>query len=376
MSERPPLPARDTLLARAVDLTIRIGLLVALVLWCYEIIRPFIGPIAWGTIIAVALHPLHERVRIALGGSNALAATLVTLLVLVLMITPATMLSDTAIAGATRLAEDLRRGTLSIPLPPDSVAGWPFIGERLAAFWTLAATNLEAALAQIAPRLAGVSGWLLARAAGAGVSILQFIASIIIAGFMLAHAPGGERMTALVATRFGGERGLSLAHLAVATVRSVALGVLGVAFLQSVLAGLGMLLAGVPGAGLWALLVLLVAVVQLPPLLVLGPVIGYVFWADSTTVAVVFAIWSVAVSMSDAVLKPLLLGRGLNIPMPVILLGAIGGLVNSGIIGVFIGAVVLAVGYTLFIAWLGEGEAAPLPAPAADAGRADTSGQD
>ena len=376
MSDAPQSPLPDTMLARAIDLTVRIGLLIILALWCFEIVKPFIGPIAWGVIIAVALYPVHERMRVALGGSGVTASTLLTLLVLLLMIVPSVMLSGTAIEGVTRLAENLRDGSLTIPLPPESVAGWPLIGERLSVFWTLAANNLEAALAEVAPRLTGLSGWLLARAAGVGMALLQFVVSIIIAGVMLANAPGGARMTNLIASRFGGKRGLALAGLAVATVRSVAQGVLGVAFIQSVLAGLGMMLAGVPAAGLWALLVLLLAIVQLPALLILGPVIGYVFWAESsTTVAVVFAIWSVAVSMSDTVLKPLLLGRGLSIPMLVILIGAIGGMLSSGIIGLFVGSVVLAVGYTLFIAWLGDGEPEPgqaAPAEADGDGRSGT----
>jgi len=140
--------------------------------------------------------------------------------------------------------------------------------------------------------------------------------------------------------------------LASATIRSVAQGVLGVALIQSILAGIGLLLIGVPYAGVWAGLVLLLAIVQLPPILILGPIVVYVFSVAETVPAVVFMIWSMLVSSSDAFLKPLFLGRGMDIPMLVILLGAIGGMILSGIIGLFVGAVVLAVGYTLFTVWL------------------------
>jgi predicted PurR-regulated permease PerM len=159
-----------------------------------------------------------------------------------------------------------------------------------------------------------------------------------------------------LASRLTGERGEEFAMLATKTVRSVAQGVLGVALIQCLLAGVGLLAAGVPGAGLWALLVLLLAIVQLPPILILAPIIVYVFSVSSTTVAVIFMIWSIAVSMSDAFLKPLLLGRGVQVPMLIILVGAIGGMIHSGIIGLFVGAVVLALGYELFKAWLQEGQ--------------------
>jgi len=146
-------------------------------------------------------------------------------------------------------------------------------------------------------------------------------------------------------------------ELASATIRSVAVGVLGIAFIQAMAGGAGMVIVGVPGAGLWALFILVLAIAQLPPLLVLLPAIIYVFSTnDSTTVALIFTVWSVLVSFSDALLKPLLLGRGVKAPMLVILLGAIGGLIHSGFIGLFLGAVLLALGYQLFTAWLKIGE--------------------
>jgi predicted PurR-regulated permease PerM len=231
----------------------------------------------------------------------------------------------------------------------------------LSAFWSGASENLGATLTSIAPHLKEAGGWLLSTAAGAGVGVLQFVVSIIIAGVILANATGfGEFLKAL-ATRVTGERGEEFAMLASKTVRSVAQGVLGVALIQSLLAGVGLLAADVPGAGLWALLVLLLAIVQLPPLLILAPIIVYVFSASSTTVAIIFMIWSIFVSMSDAFLKPLLLGRGVEVPMLIILIGAIGGMIYSGIIGLFVGAVVLALGYELFKAWLKEGQPSTEP---------------
>ena len=173
---------------------------------------------------------------------------------------------------------------------------------------------------------------------------------------ILANAVGFGAFLKALARRLMGNRGEEFTMLASKTVRSVAQGVLGVALIQSLLAGVGLLAAGVPGAGLWALIVLLLAIVQLPPILILAPIILYVFSVSSTTVAVIFMIWSILVSMSDAFLKPLLLGRGVEVPMLIILIGAIGGMIHSGIIGLFVGAVVLALGYELFRAWLEEGK--------------------
>jgi predicted PurR-regulated permease PerM len=339
---------------RAVEAAIRIGLVFLLAAWCFLIVEPFIIPIIWGMIIAIASYPLYAWMQDKLGGRGKLAATIFTLLALALLITPTVMLVETVAETTQHLSKDVQDGTLTIPPPPASVREWPLIGEELSAFWSGASKNLGATLTSIAPHLKEAAGVLLSTAAGAGVGILQFVISIIIAGVILANTAGLAGFLTVLATRLTGERGEELTTLASKTVRSVAQGVLGVALIQSLLAGVGLLAADVPGAGLWALLVLLLAIVQLPPILILAPIIVYVFSASSTTVAVIFMIWSIVVSMSDAFLKPLLLGRGVEVPVLVILIGAIGGMIYSGIIGLFVGAVVLALGYELFKAWLQE----------------------
>ena len=195
-------------------------------------------------------------------------------------------------------------------------------------------------------------GWVVAQAAGAGAAALLFFLAIIIAGLLMTKADEAVSAVTAFATRLAGDEGATMVKTAGATIRSVVQGVLGVAVIQSLLAGIGMLVAGVPGAGLWAGLILILAVIQLPPILVMGPVIFYVFTSASTVTAVLFLIFGVFVSVSDAFLKPLLLGRGVEVPMPVILIGALGGMMLSGIVGLFIGAVVLALGYQLTLAWV------------------------
>ena len=341
-------------LSRAVEITIRIGILAALVFWSFKIFEPFLRPVIWGILIALATYPIFCWLRAKLGERNGLAATVFTLLALALLITPTVMLSTSLIDSAQTLSHSLEEGTLKVPPPPESVATWPVIGKPLNKIWSLASVNLEAALKQLEPQLKALGSWLLSVATGAGMGVLQFILSIIIAGVLLAKASGGQQAAHAIFTRLGGERGAELADLAGATVRSVARGVLGVAFIQALLAGVGLIAAGVPAAGLWFVLVLLLAVVQLPTILILGPIIIYVFSVSSTMTAVIFMIWSIFVGVSDSFLKPLFLGRGVEVPMLVILIGAIGGMMLSGIIGLFVGPIILAISYTLFIAWLNE----------------------
>jgi predicted PurR-regulated permease PerM len=341
-------------IARALEATINIGLVVLLLYWCFRIGQPFLQIILWGIIIAVAVQPGYERLKSALGGRDRLTATLITLLALIILLVPSYLLSQSLIDTAKEYSAHLDAGTLTVPPPSESVRNWPLIGEPFYNFWSLAANNLGAALSKMIPQLKKFGIPMLSAAAGAGVGILKFVVSIIIAGVLLANAAGGGQAAQAIAVRLAGERGTRVVKLAGATVRSVALGILGVALIQTFLASLGFLIVGVPGAGLWALLVLILAVVQLPTILILGPIIVYVFSTSSTVTAVMFAIWSILVGISDAFLKPLLMGRGVDVPMLVIFIGAIGGFILSGIIGLFVGAIIFALGYKLFLAWLNE----------------------
>jgi predicted PurR-regulated permease PerM len=355
-------PSHDKVfLSRALEATIRIGLILLLAAWCFQIVQPFIIPVVWGIIIATATYPAYRWLEGALGGRRGIAATLFTLLMMVILITPTLKLAETLVNGSSLLSGYLEGESLRIPPPPESIANWPIIGEPLAGFWSLASENLGAALQQIAPQLKAFGGWLLKAAAGAGLGILMFVVAIIIAGALLAHAQGGHRAAYAIATRLAGDRGADFADLAEATVRSVAQGILGVALIQSLLAGIGFLAVGLPGAGLWALLCLLLAVVQIGIGLVVVPIVIYVFYTADTLTAVLFLIWCTPLTVLDNILKPLLLGRGVNVPMVVIFVGAIGGFLTSGIIGLFVGSVILALGYTLFVAWLAEDPQLGLP---------------
>jgi len=331
---------------------VRLGILFLLLYWCFLIIAPFVHLVVWGAILAVAVYPLHQKLAAKTGGRNKLSAVLLVLVGLAILITPVVMLSGSVIDGAQSWAEAAERGSFQVPPPNESVQDWPIIGEDLYSAWHLASENLTAAAERYAAQLEGLRNAVVSAAAGAGSGMVQMLLSIIIAGIFLVSAEASAAGTRAVVNRLAGPRGPKLIALSEATVRSVAQGVLGVAIIQTLLSTIGLVVAGVPAAALWAFLVLLLAIVQLPPILILAPIIVYVYSVADPVMATVFAVWSVLASSSDVVLKPLLLGRGLDVPMLVILLGAIGGMILSGIVGLFVGAVVLVLGYELIEFWI------------------------
>jgi predicted PurR-regulated permease PerM len=337
---------------RAVESAIRVGVLLLLAIWSFRIVEPFVVPTLWGAIIATAIYPLYVTLTAKLGGRPKLAATVFTLLALALLVAPAWKFFGSTIDGVRSASAALDEGTVQVPPPPEGIGDWPLVGERLEAAWAQASQDLEDTMTRYAPQLRALGAWLLSSAAGLAMTVVQFVISILIAGVLLANASSGAAAVRAVATRLAGARGGEFTLLAEKTTRSVAQGVLGVAVIQALLGAAGMIVVGVPGATIWALLILILAVIQLPPLVILGPVMIYVFSTAGTVTAVLFMIWGIFVSVSDTFLKPMLLGRGVDVPMLVILMGAIGGMMLSGVIGLFVGAVVLALTYQLFQAWL------------------------
>jgi predicted PurR-regulated permease PerM len=335
----------------AIEASIRVGLVILLTAACLMILRPFIPLIAWGIIIAIASYPGYRRLQRVLGERGVLAAVLWTVLLLAVMILPAVLLTKTLAEGIQALAAHLKDGSLTIPPPPASIETWPIVGAPLKAVWTLASTNLGDTLKRFVPNIKAVIPGLLSASAGVGLTALQFFFSILIAGAILANAQGGAKVTRSLANRLFGDNGAKFEDLAGSTIRAVTIGILGVALIQSTLAGLGFLVVGLPGAGLWAVIFLFGAVLQVGAL-VLIPAVIYVFMIASTTKAVTFLIWCIMVALIDNVLKPLLLGRGVAVPMAVVFLGVIGGFMAMNIIGLFVGAIVLSVGYKIFLAWL------------------------
>jgi predicted PurR-regulated permease PerM len=338
------------------DVLIRAGLIVALVIFCYEIFSPFLHLMLWSVILAITLYPLQRRLRGRLGNRDGRTATLIVLVSLAILMVPIYLLGTSLTESVEKALDVVKEGRVSIPSPSESVASWPLIGKPLYGFWLQAATDLTGLAQKLAPQLKEISLTLLGKLANAGLGLLMFIAALIIAGILMAYGESGHRSAVKIASRiFSSGKGPQITHLCTATIRAVAQGVIGIAFIQMLLVGVGFVLIGIPGAGLLALAVLLLGIMQLPATLITIPAIAYVFATEGASVGtIVFAVYVFVAGLADNVLKPLLLGRGVDVPMPVVLIGALGGMVTGGIIGLFIGPVALAIGYQLFWQWVEE----------------------
>lgn len=349
----------------AKDLTevfITIGIIAVLAYMSVRIFAPFMGLVLWGLILAVTLYPLHQRLAGKIGGRQGRAATLLVLAGLLLIGTPTAMLGSSFAGRVQEVTQALQNETIQIPAPGKSVAEWPLVGEKVYGVWNQASTNLPALVRKAQPQLKEFSKKMLEMVASTAGGVLAFLGSLIIAGIMMAYGKSGAlAMSRIICRVAGKEKGPGFYSLSTATIRSVATGVVGVAFIQALLLGLGFMAAGIPGAGVLAIVVLLIGILQLPALLISLPAIAYLWWAggDSTMMSIVFTVYLLVAGAADNVLKPLLLGRGVDAPMPIILLGALGGMVSAGLIGLFVGAVILALGYVIFMSWVAEGDDEP-----------------
>ncbi|MDH4056261.1 MAG: AI-2E family transporter [Gammaproteobacteria bacterium] len=331
---------------------VQIAVLVLLLYWCFRILSPFVNLTIWALIISVAIYPLHIKFTTKLGGREKLSAALLVVSGLAVMIGPAILLAESSISALRQGGHALRDGSVAIPPPDASVANWPIIGERLYAIWSDAAANFSDALNELQPQLVEFGQALVHFSGSFLLGLLMFSVAVIVAGALLVNAQAGYRTATSISSSLLGDRGKGLVDLSIATIRSVAKGVLGVAIIQALLSAVGLAAIGVPAPGIWAGAVLILAIMQLPPLLVLAPIAVWVFSVSDPVPATIFAVYATLVSLSDAILKPMFLGRGMNIPMLVILLGAIGGAASMGISGLFVGAVILAVAYEILLAWM------------------------
>lgn len=350
-----------------IEALVRIGLIVFLVVMCVRIFAPFANLVIWGLILAIALAPVHQRLARRLGGRQGRASTLLVVIILLLLGVPTVVLGIAFADHLHGIYSAFTDQTLAIPPPRPAVAEWPLVGERLYSAWQAAANNFPALLEENQELLRDMGRKVLGAATNTAGSLLGLFAALIIGAVMMAYAEPGSRALERIFSRVTDPvRGPQLQRLATATVRSVAIGVIGVAFIQALLLGVGFLLAGIPAAGVLALIVLFTGILQLPALLISLPVVGYLWWLGdgSTTMNIVFTIYLILAGMIDNVLKPLLLGRGVDAPMLIVLLGAIGGMLTGGLVGLFIGGVLLAVSYRLFMEWVETDEHSTTPAPA------------
>lgn len=337
------------------DVLIRFGIIAAVVVLCIEVFAPFMGIMLWALILAVALYPLHLKLAKKLKGKHGRAATVIVVVGLLIIGGPTILLGKSFSEHIHQVYSQFEQGTLTIPAPKESVADIPVIGEKAYSIWSAASEDLPELVKSVQPQLRDFSKKLFAITASTAGAIFSFLGSLIVAGIMMAYGVSGSQAMLEIFQRISNpQQGKRLHSLSVGTVRSVATGVIGVAFIQALLLGIGFVFAGIPGAGVLAAVVMVFGILQLPAAIITIPAIAYLWMGGdgSTTSNIVYSIYLVIAGLADNVLKPILLGRGVDAPMPVVLLGALGGMVVAGIIGLFVGSVLLAVGYQIFMDWV------------------------
>ena len=357
--QRPSSKPDDAVVtARLLDLFIRAGVIGLLAALCFVVFAPFLTLMVWAIVIAVVLSPAHDWLAARLGGRSGLAATLIVLAGTLLLVVPTALLMSSFGSSVRDLVQGVQSNTLQIPPPAESVQGWPLVGKKVFAIWSKASTDLPALVQSLQPKIGELARKALSIVANIGLGVLQFVASLIVGGILMAYGAAGARASLGIVSRLVGRtRGASFQTLAIGTIRGVAQGVIGIAFVQAILVGVVLLIAGVPFAGVLAAITLVLSIAQVPALLVIIPVIAYIWMSGSygTGAAVLYTVLLLVAGLADNVLKPLMLGRGVEAPMPVILLGALGGMASGGILGMFVGATALALGYQIFMKWV-EGD--------------------
>jgi predicted PurR-regulated permease PerM len=352
MKEPDKITGEKASTGQAIEIAIRIGVITLLIALCFIILRPFISPVVWGIILAITLYPACRRLSGVLNGRVKLAAAIITAVMLLGIILPSIHMVSSLVGGTKYISERLQQSELKFPPLPDNIDKWPLIGKTLKREWNEASENLKATLTRFQPQLNAMGVWLLKSAMGTVLGLVQFALSIVIAGIFMANAKGSGNIARELFVRLAGERGADFAEVSQKTVHNVVKGIIGVAIIQALLAGAGFLVAGVPGAGLWAFLCLFLAIIQIGIFPVVIPVIIYMFSSADTFTAGLLTGWLIPVSLLDNFLKPILMGRGAPVPMLVIFLGAIGGFLSMGFMGLFVGAVILSIGFKLLVVWL------------------------
>jgi predicted PurR-regulated permease PerM len=331
-----------------------LGVLIASSFW---IVRPFLLALTWATMIAVATWPLLLHAQAWLGGRRSLAVALMTIALLLILVVPLYLGIDTIVENADRIAEWSKSlTTLTVPPPPAWVAAVPVVGAKLAGRWQeLAAAGPSEVAAQISPYAQTLALWFAGQVGSIGLLFVQFLLTVIIAAILYANGEAAARGADHFARRIAGPQGENAVHLAGRAIRGVALGVVVTAILQSAAAGIGMVLVGVPFAGILTAVIFMLCIAQIGPALVLIPAVIWVYSTRGAVWGTGFLAWAIVCGTFDNFLRPMLIKRGADLPLLLIFTGVIGGLIAFGVIGLFIGPVVLAVAYTLFVDWVSQG---------------------
>lgn len=347
-----PMNQNHGYVEKSLEVTIKVGLIIGLIVWCFMIMKPFLMLILWSVIISVAIYPLYELLNRFFRKWRIISAILVTLLLLMVIVIPVALLGSSLGDAVSYVKDAVSSGKSLIPPPSEEVKNWPVIGTSLYELWLKSYQNIAEVAVQYKEQIASGASWFLGALSNAGLGIIMFLLSIVISGILLFYSEAGSTGIRRIAERLMGDYGKEMVGNAEVTVRNVARGILGVAFIQAFLCGIGFLVAGIPGAGFWALICFVLAIVQIGVMPVVIGVLIYAFAKLTTLTAVLLLVWCIIPLTIDNILKPLLMGRNAPVPMLVVFLGAIGGFISFGTIGLFVGAVVLSLGYDLFRVWL------------------------
>lgn len=347
-------------LTRTVLAVLAIGLLIGATLW---ILRPFLPSLVWATMIVVATWPVMTAVQARLWGRRWLATTVMTLALLLVFVIPFSL----AVGAIVDSVDDIARwaktvSTLELPPPPEWVARLPLVGEKVDDFWReLIAGGGTAFLPRIAPYVGQAARWFAGQVGGFGLVIVQFLLTVVIAAILYQSGEGIGEGLRRFARRLAGERGDAVVHLARQAIRGVALGVVVTALVQALLAGIGLAIAGIPFATILTAVMFMLAVAQIGVGPVLFLAVVWLYWTGDTVWGTVLLVWAIPVTGLDNILRPVLIKRGADLPLLLIFAGVIGGLIAFGLIGIFVGPVLLAVTYTLLSAWVAEAPGSESP---------------
>jgi predicted PurR-regulated permease PerM len=341
---------------QVIHVALQLLALAFLLSWCFNILAPFFSPIIWAAILAVTLYPMHQKLKRRLNGKSLLAAILVTSMILILFLVIGSWLGVRTGSEIKSTISNYQDGKLRIPHPPESVKQWPVIGNKAFEVWTQLTSGVDTIVQKYPDEVRTATSTGIQLLATTGKGLFIFAISILISGVFLAYGDQSAAFARTVFNRLINSTKFDMSIIAAITIRNVVRGILGVAIIQSVCAGLGFVVAGIPYAGIWTLLCLILAIIQVGIFPIVLCVMIYIWTTDRTTTAILLTIYMIPVGLLDNILKPLMMGKGAPVPMLIIFLGSLGGFIYSGFIGLFTGAVILSLGYRLFDVWLKESE--------------------
>lgn len=348
MSEHPRSRGDIT---HATLLVLFIALLGVLTFW---VLSPFLTALLWAVVVCIAIWPILLRLQAFLGGRRWAAVAIMTAAILLVVFVPVTLALITIVNNAQHISAEIKSfETVALPSPPAWLGNIPFGGERMAAEWRrFVALDAEQRSAELTPYVQTALQWFVLHAGGVGRILIQFLLAAVISAIGFTRGEAVRDGILRFAQRLGGQQGRETAVLAARTIRGVVLGIVVTALVQAAIAGAGLLIAGVPAAGLLTAVILFLCLAQLGPLLVVIPAVLWLFWSGQTFSGTTLLVIGVVAGALDNVVRPVLIKRGADLPLLLIFAGVIGGLIAFGIIGLFIGPVVLAVAYTLLEAWM------------------------